>query len=550
VGNSGVSAQMMFLQSNGQVIILDKTENNPVSVAGHPAWAVAYNYNANTYRTMDVTSNTFCAGGMTLGDGRWIVVGGNKAVGAGGVDAKAGAAPYKSTNGGKSIRLLHPCSGNDCAFKEKTSNSLSKERWYATVEPLRDGHVAILGGMRDGGFVPSQGSNEPTYEFYPKVGEPTYMDILKRSVPLSLYPITYLLSDNRLFVQANKQTILWNTDTLQEEKLPSAPVPINYPASGGSALLPLRPSNNYKETILECGGMSLGKGSAWGNEGGPAVMVTERPASNECNTIEPLGDKQWKSTDSLAEGRSMGQFIQLPTGELVFLNGVTTGVAGYTTDPNQVGKPKGRSFGDNPSYQPVAYNPEKPAGQRWRNLAKANVGRLYHSSATLLPDGSVLVSGSNPNPDVTNKHWKTEYSVERLYLDYHDKPRPSNSALPSSFSYGGQGFSIQAASASAARNTKVVIVRTGFSTHAMNMGQRMIELRTSVSGSTVNVAQLPPNPALFAPGPALAFVVVDGVPSQGKFITVGNGKVGAQPTAGETQLPAAGNARIASQSNS
>lgn len=45
VGNSGVSGQMMFLQSNNQVIIMDKIENNPVKRPGSngPAAAVAYN---------------------------------------------------------------------------------------------------------------------------------------------------------------------------------------------------------------------------------------------------------------------------------------------------------------------------------------------------------------------------------------------------------------------------------------------------------------------------------------------------------------------------
>lgn len=48
------------------------------------------------------------------------------------------------------------------------------------------------------------------------------------------------------------------------------------------------------------------------------------------------------------------------------------------------------------------YDPEAPAGSRFSSagLSPSTVPRLYHSSATLLPDGSVFVSGSNPNPDV------------------------------------------------------------------------------------------------------------------------------------------------------
>ena len=39
-------------------------------------------------------------------------------------------------------------------------------------------------------------------------------------------------------------------------------------------------------------------------------------------------------------------------------------------------------------------------GSRFSNIiANSTVDRMYHSSATLLPDGSILSSGSNPNAD-------------------------------------------------------------------------------------------------------------------------------------------------------
>lgn len=540
VGNSGVSAQMMFLQSNGQVAILDKVENNPIKKPNGqgPAAAVFYNYRDNSVKADNMKTNPFCAGGMTLGDGRWLVVGGNKAVGPGGVTASQNKSPYYDRNGGQAMRFLSPCSGSDCVWDDNDRKGLMKERWYATMEPMRDGHVMIAGGMRDGGFVPSQGSNEPSYEFYPSTGSTYKMDFLGRTVPLSLYPFTYLLSDNRVFMQANRQAILWNTDTLQETKLPNIPVaPRVYPSSGGNAMLPLTPANNYKETILFCGGISLGSGSNWGNEGGPRVMVTQRPASTSCTQITPLGDAQWRDQDPLPEGRSMGQFINLPDGRLWFGNGVTTGVAGYTTDPNQAGKPVGTSFGDNPSFKPLVYDPSKPAGQKWKRVGTAKVGRLYHSSATLLPDSSILIAGSNPSPDVNTKQkWKTEYTVERWYPEWYDQQRPSNAGLPNSIGYGGSGFSLTFGSSSEAANAKVVVIRTGFSTHGFNMGQRHLELRSQSSGNTLNVAAMPANPALFAPGPALMFVVVNGVASTGKFVMIGNGKIGDQPVGAETTL--------------
>lgn len=56
----------------------------------------------------------------------------------------------------------------------------------------------------------------------------------------------------------------------------------------------------------------------------------------------------------------------------------------------------------------------------------------------------------------------------------------------------------------------------------MNFGQRYLELETSysldqASGQvTLYVSQMPPNANIFQPGPAMIFLVVDGVPSTGQ----------------------------------
>lgn len=74
------------------------------------------------------------------------------------------------------------------------------------------------------------------------------------------------------------------------------------------------------------------------------------------------------------------------------------------------------------------------------------------------------------------------------------------------------------------------------------MGQRYVQLNSTyelkTDGSAVlHVAPLPPNPAILAPGPALIFVVVRGVPSIGQMVMVGNGQVGQQPVAPVTPAP-------------
>jgi hypothetical protein len=41
----------------------------------------------------------------------------------------------------------------------------------------------------------------------------------------------------------------------------------------------------------------------------------------------------------------------------------------------------------------VLYDPDAPFGSRMRLMARSNIPRLYHSTAALTTDGSILVAG-------------------------------------------------------------------------------------------------------------------------------------------------------------
>lgn len=78
-----------------------------MQVNGHPAWGSEITLNQYAVRPMDVYSNSFCAGGASLGDGRWINVGGNQGITWGGLVPAAqttpspyGGAPYDDYDGG------------------------------------------------------------------------------------------------------------------------------------------------------------------------------------------------------------------------------------------------------------------------------------------------------------------------------------------------------------------------------------------------------------------------------------------------------------------
>lgn len=246
----------------------------------------------------------------------------------------------------------------------------------------------------------------------------------------------------------------------------------------------------------------------------------------------------------------MGQFVMMPDGRLWMGNGVARGTAGYGNTSWAIGQ----SFASSPLLAPAYYNPNAPKGSRWsRPMANATVARLYHSVASLLADGSILTAGSNPNadyiaPGTPNYPYVTEYRAEKFYPDYYALPRPSPTGVPKMLLYGGDYFNISLAAKDLGKNSAslpkalVSIVRTGYSTHAMNMGQRYLQLNSTYSlnsdgSGTLHVSQMPPCVACFPPGPAMMFVVVNGVPSQGSMVMVGNGQLGAQPVVAATSLP-------------
>ncbi|KAF8674227.1 Glyoxal oxidase [Rhizoctonia solani] len=588
VGDTKVSAMMMFLGNEQKVYILDKVEGNPSQINGHPAWGSEWDIASSTATLMDVPTNSFCAAGMHFPNGSWATFGGNAAVGPGGkigsVPNPGGAdalydATYQDWDGRRAIRVLNPCPSGSAGtaqcqwFDNTTYVGMQKARWYASTEALADGSIVIVGGYVNGGYINrntpnidpaySEGAAEPTFEFWPSRGTPAaVMQFMITTSGLNSYAHLYLMPSGKMFAQANFSTILWDYNNNIETPLPDMPGRVIrvYPASGAVAMLPLTPGNNYTPTILFCGGSDMPE-SAWGNYSWPAINTWNYPASRDCQRItpEPTDGSQpvYIQDDEMLEGRTMGQFITLPDSTLLVLNGALNGTAGYATQtgetPTYGEMPFGMSLSSGPVLTPAIYDPNAPPGQRWNRFGEPSaIPRLYHSSALLLPDGSVLVAGSNPNVDVNfTTAFPTTYAAERFYPPYFANiaNRPVPEGLPDTLSYGGAAFQIYLPVGTyvgdpneAAGSARVVLVRPGFSTHAMNMGQRLLQLNSSFEVSDqgnilLHVAQVPPNPNLLTPGPVLMFVVVGGVPSVGKMVTVGTGNFGTQPVQDASFLP-------------
>lgn len=552
VGDSYVSAQQMFLGTDKLVYILDKVEGNPHQINGHPAWASVYNLETKETKALEVVTNTFCAGGGQLGDGRWLNLGGNMASDPNGVDAvnQNGDNTYHNSDGGKSARTILP--GDNAEWTNDQSLDLTERRWYPTLEPMGDGRMFVFGGSKTGDFVSSLDNNNPTYEFWPRrdgetpVGSPILID----TVPANLYPITHLLPTGQFLLNINRAAAILDLSGPLPRELPLPTVPDavrTYPASAATFMKPVTVKDGWNATVVYCGGSDIAR-EDWLNRDKILINV---PASASCISMSPAFSGDWDFEDSLPAGRVMSNAIILPDSTVVILNGANMGVAGYANAQQQSWSVDD-SLADRPVFRPVIYDGSKPKGQRWsdQGLQESQVARMYHSTATLLPDGSVLVSGSNPHADYSpQKTYPTEYAIERFYPLYYNKRRPEPSGIPTTLTYGGQYFDLQLSSEDLGGNignlnaVKVQLARTGFSTHGINFGMRMVELEctftaNSDGSATLHVSQPPPNPNVIPPGTSWLFVVVNGVPSVGVQVMVGSGKIEQQTLHDVEPLPA------------
>ncbi|KAF8914509.1 glyoxal oxidase N-terminus-domain-containing protein [Mucidula mucida] len=589
-GDSQVSAMMMFLGNDKMVYIMDKAEGNAAQINGHPAWGAVWNIDTHEVELQDIRTNIFCSSGMHLPNGSFATFGGNGAITVGG-DMGSVLNPggysasfdetYQDYDGTKAIRILDPCpAGSDfnsaeCGwFDQPDLLGMQKQRWYSTAEPTATGQIVIIGGYTSGGYINRNypnvdpefegGAATCTYEYYPNTdgkGAET-MQFLIDTSGLNSYPHTFLMPSGKMFLQANYSTMLWDHETNTETRLPDMPGQIVrvYPGSGAVAMLPLTPENNYNPTILLCGGSDMPEYD-WGNYSWPFIDTFSYPASKDCQRITPEPEDgsspDYVQDDDMLEGRTMGQFIILPTGKLLVVNGGENGTAGYSDKTletqSYADMPYGMSLAAAPALTPSIYDPNAKSGSRWSNdgFDAASYPRLYHSSALLLPDASVLIGGSNPNVDVNlTTYFPTTYALEIFYPPYYSaKTRPTFTGAPDKLTYGGKYFdltiskeSYSGSSNDAAKSATCVVIRPGWTTHAMNMGQRYLQLNSTYTvnddGSIVlHCSQMPPNANLFQPGPALLFVNVNEIPSNGTFLTVGSGNIETQEMADVVALP-------------
>jgi hypothetical protein len=148
-------------------------------------------------------------------------------------------------------------------------------------------------------------------------------------------------------------------------------------------------------------------------------------------------------------------------------------------------------------------------------MASSQIGRGYHNTSLLLPDGRILLAGSGRLDGSLMPNEQTSEIFSPPYL--HKGLRPAITGAPTRMQYG-TSFTIDTPDAAAI--AKVALVRLGAVTHSVNMEQRYVPLAfTRGSGSLTATA--PANVNIAPPGMYMLFLVdAAGVPSMAKMVTV------------------------------
>jgi len=178
------------------------------------------------------------------------------------------------------------------------------------------------------------------------------------------------------------------------------------------------------------------------------------------------------------------------------------------------GGTSGTVFDDytNPVYPAELWN---PATGTWSTLASLSVYRGYHSVALLLPDATVLTAGGQCTVSPCSPNTAQVYSPPYLFKG----SRPTITSAPSTIS-GGQTFFV--ATPDAANVTQVSWIRLGATTHTFNQEQRFSFLSFSQASGGLNVTA-PPSANLAPAGSYMLFLLNgSGVPSVASIIRVDN----------------------------
>jgi hypothetical protein len=501
----------------------------------------------------------FCADLATVAGGRVLAVGGSDYYNEPGTDIPI---PFgvSELEGLKNARLYDP----DRDTWTQTG-SMAHGRWYPTALNLPDGDVLVASGVTKlvkpvYPDAPEQsGTNVRQLETWDLCGGEWRGNGASAERSLPLYPRLHLLPDGQVLYNAAGQAFnpfgqsydqaTWNIvaaydpaarawtdvayagmpglDTTDPQQAANLALGAGFRGSTFSIMLPLVPDadGNYtKAEFLTAGGVIGG-------------LLLTSPGSNQptaqsrIDTITLGGGAPVvpgvlggsaalgyasRATGPMNAARWYGTGVLLPTGEVMVFTGA---------DRDEVQLPgSGMAIRTAERFD--------PATEAWSLMATQNNPRTYHNTATLLPDGRVLVGGHAPIntayawgitlPGFSPNDGR-DPSFEIYSPPYMFAPRPAITSNDPKTLRPGEEFTLTTHEADAV--TAAVLVRRTDLTHLVDADQRAVVLPIVARSAGKELRlRMPREPAVVPPGEYMLFIVAPGAngpaPSESLPVTV------------------------------
>ena len=460
-----VSASLL---PDGKVLIVAGSENDKTnnSEGAESYRAAIWDPTRTTERRIaiqNLTYDVFCSGTAALPDGRSLIVGGTSDY------------TFKGEN---RASIFDPAT-----HQFTQSQNMVDGRWYATATTLGDGRIMAMSGRKQNGAV------SQTVEIYDLSNAGAGWSA-PTSVPFRppLYPRVALLPNGTVFYTGqgsgrnNASAYIFNPATGSWTVSATSTRNRSY---GSSVLLPLQPPQ-YVPRVMNFGG------------GSPATRTTE---IIDLSAASPA----WMPGPSMSAARIQMNAVILPNGKVLAEGGSLNH--------------------ERPDAQGRMADLYDPVSNTMSSAGSAAYSRLYHSTALLLPDATVLSMGSNPGVRRGYEAAMEIYTPAYLY-DANDKLITKNRPQITALSFSGpMGYDVpfRVSYKSSSPIGSAVLMRPGSSTHATDMDQRFIGLcgATSPCSASDNALDLttPPNGNIAPPGYYMLFLVDSaGVPSEAEFI--------------------------------
>jgi hypothetical protein len=347
-------------------------------------------------------------------------------------------------------------------------------RWYPTIVTLGNGAFFALSGYDANGKLSQQ----------PELYQGGWRAFPPTSSLFPMYANLFLLSTGQLFYSG--ANVFGGTDPspriltlpskfnrpITEQEVPGF---TNGDQSNQAASVLLPPAQNQQVMVIGGGG--------YGD-------ATNRVQIVDLRSSTPA----YQNTPFLNVARMHLAAVLLPDRTVFVCNGSSMSEHTGSALPGEIYDP----YAASPSWSLVA--------------APSSANRVYHSVAVLLPDGSVLTGGGNPDRGTFDD------SLEIYNPAYMSQSRPVIQSAPSSVAAGGQ-ITIQTSQASTIQ--WVHLIRPMATTHSCDTEQRLVDLPISSSTSTSLTVTVPSTRALTPVGWYMLFIVDNWrVPSVARWIRV------------------------------